>query len=351
MNGNICAALMIAMFCPAMHAGAASYCVDTAAELQSALTAAAASTVDDIIRIESGTYVSTSAQGFRAELSVTGDLEISGGWFAGCLFRQRGVRSVIDGGLVRPGMTLLGTFDSGGLLRVAHLSFVRGVGSDAGGLTANPFVATNLDVEIEDCNFRDNTAVGATEGFGGGLIAVSDGSLSVKGNVFALNHGDAGAGAASLRCGSGLGAFVNNTVVDNTADVGAAGDSGGVHLNGNCVWEVANNILWGNEGLDLMLFAQDAVLRYNDLDDLGGPEPPASSQGNINVDPQFVSATNFRLERSSPLVDAGLDAPLAGLPAFSHDGGPRIAGPAVDIGAYELDVLFADDFDPLIIGR
>lgn len=47
----------------------------------------------------------------------------------------------------------------------------------------------------------------------------------------------------------------------------------------DCTWEVANNILWGNEGIDLHLQTAGTVLRCNDLDDLGGSSPPASSNG------------------------------------------------------------------------
>lgn len=62
--------------------------------------------------------------------------------------------------------------------------------------------------------------------------------------------------------------------------------------------------------------------------------------------PQFGSATNLRPKRSSPLIDAGLNAPTGGLPGASFDGGPRLVGPRVDIGAYELDELLVDGFDP-----
>jgi hypothetical protein len=341
------------VFLPLAPARATDYCVDTAAQLQAALNSAAASTTNDIIRLVQGTYHSTSPQGFRVELEAEGNLTISGGWFAGCLFPVRNSRSTIDGELARPGMVLLGTFDSGGTLRVERLNFINGRGTGeyiSGGLTANPYLATNLEIEIENCRFANNTADHANLGMGGGLNSVADGPMRVRNNLFLLNHADVIAGAASLSCNGAVAGFVNNTVVDNTASVGAADDVGGVRIGGSgCTWEVANNILWGNEGQDLFLQADGAVLRYNDLDDLGGTSAPGSSSGNVNVNPQFVSENNLRLRRESPLVDAGLDEPFTGLPATAYDGGPRIAGPHVDIGAYELDVLFADDFDPLVI--
>lgn len=329
---------------------AVDYCVDTPAELQAALTASAASPANDTIRLVEGTYI--SASGFSATLSETGDLSISGGWAPGCLFRWPGRRSTIDGELQRPGLVLLGGFDSGGLLRVAHMNFLRGRSTGqriAGGLTANPYLAAGLDIEVEHCRFIDNTADDETAGYGGGLNAVAEGAMRIRNNVFRLNHADTAGGAASLYCGTGVAGFVNNTVIENTADVGADNDIGGVRLDGpTCNWEVANNILWDNEGRDLSLHNEGAVVRYNDIDDLGG-QAPGSASGNLSVVPQFVSVSSQRLLRTSPLVDAGLNEPFTGLPAVSLDGGPRLVGPRVDIGAYELDVLFADDFDPIII--
>lgn len=332
---------------------AADYCVSTANGLQNALNAAAASAANDTLRLVEGTYQSTSPQGFRVQLGETGNLTISGGWLSGCLLPLRNRRSTIDGQLARPGMVLLGGFDSGGLLRIERLNFINGRGQGeyiAGGLTANPYLGAGLDIEIENCRFFNNTADHESAGFGGGLNSVAQGTMLVRNNLFLLNHADTAGGAASLNCGSSVAGFINNTVVDNTAVVGAAHNIGGVRLDGSgCVWEVASNILWGNEGRDLSLHNPGAALRYNDLDDLGGDDAPATSTGNVNVNPQFVSDTNLRLRRSSPLVDAGFNEPMTGLSALAYDGGPRLVGPHVDIGAYELDVLFADDFDPVIL--
>lgn len=168
------------------------------------------------------------------------------------------------------------------------------------------------------------------------------------GSIFTDNDAGVGGGAAALVCFGALGAFTNNTVVRNMSEFGQATTRGGVILGGNCLWEVANNILWGNEGCDLSIGDDDATLRNNDLDDLRGM-PTAGSGGNINVDPQFVSASSLRLQRGSPLIDAGFNETLLGLPQYSYDGGVRISGPRIDIGAYELDVLFANDFDPAFI--
>lgn len=339
----------------ALPGHAVDYCVSTATGLQSALTAAAASTADDTIRLVQGTYRTTLPLGFRATLTTTGDLAISGGWSFSCQGRVPGGRSTIDGESLRPGLTLLDAPDSGGLLRVEWLSFVNGFTSgseSSGGLTAGRTWPNGLAVEIEHCRFVNNVADHPTQARAGALYSLASQSLSVRNNVFLRNQSQDEGGAAHLICGGGISDFINNTVYDNSAGLGAASDNGGLKLSGflSCPWEVASNIIWGNEGIDLVLATDAVILRNNNVGDLGGAFAPNISTNNSNVDPQFVSAGVVRLRRSSPMIDAGLDAPLTGLSAQDHDGGPRRVLPQVDVGAYEYDVLLAHDFDPPFSG-
>lgn len=325
-------------------AQAAQWCVSTSAGLSQALLAASINGEPDIIRLQAGTYVASQPDGFRANLAG-GALEISGGWSPSCLFRRRGVRSTIDGQYLRPAMVIYGSAPHSLTVRVAHMSFVRGVDQSTGGLSIAG-VGSQFSVEIEDNRFHDNSQTLIEDEIAGGLRVIAH-RVSALGNVFTDNHSANVGGAGALTCFGPVGAFSNNTVVRNTARFGQADATGGMSLSGNCLWEVASNILWDNEGYDLSISGGDAALRNNNLDDLRGE--PTSSSGNINVDPQFVSAGILRLRRSSPMIDAGFDETLLGLPARSFDGGIRIAGPRIDIGAYELDVLFEDDFDPLIL--
>jgi hypothetical protein len=338
-----------------MAARAAVYCVDDASELQLSLEAAFANDENDLIRIEAGIYRSTSPDGFVAFnfSSVSRDLEISGGWTPGCGLRLPGLRSTIDGELARPGMTLGGTTDVRGQLTIRNLQFLRGYSAEAnraGGLTIN----RGYDVVVESNLFRQNILEFGNTLAGAGLYVLSEGTIAVRGNLFVDNEApfpsNTAAGAASLGCYSftGSASFNNNTVTANLADVGGSADFGGVQLIGvpNCPWTVANNILWDNTGLDLAIGVAGVGVRNNDIENLGGSQPPAASSGNLAVDPQFVSAGNQRLRRSSPLVDAGINGASGGLPAASFDGGPRVVATLVDIGAYELDQLLVAGFDP-----
>ena len=108
--------------------------------------------------------------------------------------------------------------------------------------------------------------------------------------------------------------IVNNTVIDNVADAGASNDIGGIRIDGECDWDIANNILWNNTGIDLALNVEGVALRNNDIAELGGSKDPQTNSGNLSVDPQFVSATSPRRKRSSALIDAGPNATVGGLP-------------------------------------
>ena len=55
------------------------------------------------------------------------------------------------------------------------------------------------------------------------------------------------------------------------------------------------------------------------------------------------------MKPGSPLINVGDDttnALLGGISAYDLDGNARTVGTAIDFGAYESDVLFADGFGP-----
>lgn len=99
---------------------------------------------------------------------------------------------------------------------------------------------------------------------------------------------------------------------------------------------IANSIVWGNGGEKFS--AGDSIIRHSniDLDDIAG------SDGNIRLDPQFISAENgdFRLSATSPSIDTGSNASagyvhtdVAGTPRIMDGDGDGTA--TVDMGAHE----------------
>ncbi len=340
------AALLIA----ALTAGASpdaraeTFCVEDTEALVWALYRMGVTPEPDVIRLRTGTYRTSHVSGFGG--TIKGSLEISGGWAPGCLFRQRGARSTIDGEYERPGLVLAGQGGSSPeTIRIAHMTFRRNIDNNRAGLTIWGGSAGAVTAIVEDSRFIDNHVTDHLDEYGAGLF-VEARRILVFGNVFTGNHATGDGGAAYLSCTDANAAFTSNTVTMNTAGVGQPGRTGGVMIRG-CSWEVANNILWDNEGHDLNAVSTPSVARHNNIGSAIGPIWGDGS--NLSVDPQFTSASILRLRRSSPLIDTGLNETNQGLPQFSHDGGPRLVGPAIDMGAYELEILFTDDFDPLVL--
>lgn len=325
-------------------ARAETFCVEDSGHLVWTLNRVGMTPEADVIRLRTGTYTTANVGGFGAMME--GSLEISGGWSAGCLFRQRGARSTIDGEYQRPGLLIVApqlTFPN--TLRIAHMTFRRNIGDDRGGLKIRRSGGAPFSVVVEDSRFIDNHLTDHLTEVGAGLFVEAD-NIHVLGNVFSGNDATYDAAAAHLACTGTNAAFNANTVTANTVAFGQSGKTGGVMLRG-CQWEAINNILWGSEGDDLNVLSTPARVRFNNIGSATGLS--WLSGNNLSVDPQFAGASSLRLRRSSPLIDAGQNEATQGLPLLSHDGGPRLAGPAIDMGAYELETLFANDFDPLIL--
>jgi hypothetical protein len=120
----------------------------------------------------------------------------------------------------------------------------------------------------------------------------------------------------------------------------------------------SNNIFWANDPDGLAStydIRADSTVRSNLAADLFNNDlqavhgMPGTDQDNQSVDPGFIdfAQDNFRLAVGSLLVDAGIDDPSGGLASFDLDGGARVVGTHVDIGAYESDpdIVFQNGFD------
>jgi hypothetical protein len=67
----------------------------------------------------------------------------------------------------------------------------------------------------------------------------------------------------------------------------------------------------------------------------GGSGTLADMGANVNVDPQFTSASDFHLLAGSPVIDAGAPAIQSSESATDLDGAARLTGAATDMGAFE----------------
>jgi hypothetical protein len=104
-------------------------------------------------------------------------------------------------------------------------------------------------------------------------------------------------------------------------------------VNGSIVTGFATRVRRESSGGDASATITSSDLDLEALVDAGGPGTLKQS-ANVDVDPGFVSATDFHLRADSPLIDY---IPLSGTvgQGTDLDGNPRAFGPGVDLGAYE----------------
>jgi hypothetical protein len=141
----------------------------------------------------------------------------------------------------------------------------------------------------------------------------------------------------------GSATIVNTTVAGNTqADL--AFEWGGIHGAESTV-TVVNSIVRGNSPGNVTLDVGSMTVTNSNV---AGLHPAYAGGGNVDVDPLFVGAGDYRLQASSPVRDLGV---ASALPADTYDLdgdgdvtekvpdlglGSRVVGSAPDLGAYEL---------------
>lgn len=323
---------------------AATFCVSTAAELQSALqTASTNADASDLIKLRAGTYVSP-AGGFGRNQEFDGNesITIEGGWanlIGNCDFASNSsTASIIDGANTNPGIIInrgVGT----GSTTVRRLTITRGFQGGnqpetnrGGGLAIFTVTGSDGGTTIENVIFRDNNASLIA---GGAYLAGQP--LVVRNNLFVGNGASSGSSMAALSNSSTV--FFNSNTV--TQSVGSGPTSAVVRFDGDSAVYLSNNILWGNFGRDV--FVDGMTVIANVIQTMAGT--PALESSTIAVDPLFVSASDQRLRPGSPALHSGANTPFGGVSTLDLDGGARITGPAVDRGAYEANTFFANGFE------
>lgn len=279
---------------------------------------------------------------------------------------------------------------------ITRCDFIRGMAwgythwqGNGGGIEAQPGNATSAPtLIITDCNFIGNEThnffqiVQEVRGGAGiwaygvnlaidrcifianasneGGAITSWASVNVSNSVFIANdatqypvsaeisHGGQGAGVCLLNWQTTLTSTITNcTFARNTADEGAAASSYGQPYN------LRNSIVWANiaRGQDIeplkrqirgpVDFYHSCVQDLFTLVPGEDPPDPANFPGCIDLNPLFANAVgstadDFRLQPTSPCIDAGLNFHAAGM-NFDASGAPRIApvGGIVDQGAFE----------------
>lgn len=303
---------------------AADYCVATANEFVSALTAAAASNEDDTIKLVAGTLQIAAP----IDLTVKGDLSLRGGYASGCPILLSPTTSTT--------LNAAGTaFELSKPSQDLTLSRLRFTGFSDIAIYDNGWTSTTVTgrVLVQRCAF---------EGNGSGLyLAIRHHDLRIENNLFVGSTESGGnifTGAGlTLALGTPSATGMAVEVMHNTSAGNQIGFTfyAGPELP-DAVPAFANNIAFGNQVSDLVLRlpikANHNVWAVSDF--RNGGALATGSANNLNVNPQLDA--NYRpVVPSAPVINAGTNAPQGGLPASDHDGGPRRVGTRPDIGAYE----------------
>lgn len=333
---------------PAM---AATFCAESALQLQAALATADGNGQHDQIRIRAGTYdVSALDLTYNAAASEDFDLDLSGGWSqffdnpCGQQLTASPWDTVLDGGGSHRVMQVFFDSDGGGDLTVRQLTFLGGYidpGLGAGLSISYPGV-TSGTVTVERNAFMLNTADQSS------ALGIQGSSLQhVVNNVFLLNEGGARS-VAYLSTSQPLGiSFTNNTVLSNShTNTGQAA----VAFAADRVF-IANNNFWDNDGDDFDAGANGDRYIYDNNYQSRHMHGGEIVDGNIGVIPEYEDGfLNFTPVRGSGLVDAGREPsgslPLWYLTDLDLSGSARMVGAHVDIGAFENETIFADGFEP-----
>jgi len=167
-----------------------------------------------------------------------------------------------------------------------------------------------------------------------GLLSASNGSTLIATDLLSVGGPPKGIRLSASGAGSALVAG-NLTVVGHSGVGVELSESSGGEL------RVENSILWSNgqpAPNDVVVLTGepefDRVAQHNWIGELGDPDPLFEASG----------AGDFHLQEGSGALDAG-DATFASVGRWDADHAPRVAGPGLDLGAFERDALFGDGFE------
>jgi hypothetical protein len=332
------------------------HCVDTSSALDTALknlAAAPGNQDDDEIRVRTGLYLAP-AGGWKATVTSNHDLFIYGGYTdAQCSQRSLdAAATLLDGNNTDTVLRIDSSAIANSRIEISGLTFQHGNGvagfdSPAGGLKiADPGPIHGGDVVIERNIFRNNLATG-TGSLGGGLVACTDGNLVVRNNLFAGNQGPNMA-AAFMYSNDAI-AFGNNTIEDNSSTDTSLAQRVSVDFFTFGGLKLDNNVFWGNHvgaGIfDINLGGQFHGVTANNNDFESTVGTAVSEKNSLHVDPAFASKVDPRPKWKSPLIDAGVLAPVGGASPVDVHGSARLDGLGMDIGAIETDFIFVDSLE------
>ena len=330
-----CRGVIGAIFCvvvgPAAWASG-TLCIDNATDLGLALDDAQGTATT--IQIVRGTYdLSGSVWGEHNSTvaKLHSGSSLLGGYGAGCTSRNIDVNNTILKSDASASVNLLGDATFEGLTIQFQDGFYVGA----------PNIAAGSEVL-----FRRNSISGNVSNAGAIPLYIdwttnNSGTVRLVDNLIegnsAENINSDGNGAVTVIGSAGVPKveLVNNTIVDNVGSY-----KGFALLTPTSVPVYAyNNIFYGNDDLDFYVQAGHTTLLVdNDIGSYFIPTPNTAPVGTLRGDPKLDA--NFKPIESpaSPVINAGTDNVIGGLPSTDLPGRDREIGSEPDLGAYESSV-------------
>jgi len=334
--------LLLLLLAFALPARAGDVCVDTVAELVSAIHAFPNQPDGSThsIKIVKGTYVvGNQLGGITYSWPEAVGLSIKGGYNPGCSTRDLNPAfTVIDGNDQTNSAIQLGlTGDVNAY--VDGLTFTRLMGDGynaAFSLTLNNSSSEQARYTIQRCRFIHNSS--------NRIVGMSAPQIRFINNVVANNQ-TYGNTPSAVRLyfayGANSGAIAtNNTITANSGSgLSIRSDTAGQGQTTSRHSEVTNNILWAN-GLDLNLTHFDPIQNAITVEGnvIGGYSGSTTlGATNLSSDPYFVNvaAENYALQGVSPAINSGFMFQWFGFPGVDLVGNERVIGTHIDRGAFE----------------
>lgn len=333
------------------------FCANDAQELHDNLVSALTAPGEVLVKVRGGTFnMADVANGGTFALNQTlssQKITISGGWggvLDACTFKFYGSDNTVLTGLANRTALYVNTgpMQTGNEIVVEDLALhnpnYTAVGNGAC-LQASTNTSNKLTLErlrMEQCNAANSSSAAANLNNDGGELWMRD-------VVAANNQGNYSGGIGIDTSQNGITRLSHLSVTTSSA-TNAGAIVSGIYLanfNNATTW-LSNSVTWGNDSdpatRDLSIAGAQIHLIRVHYGKLGG-SVPAENVTPGSGDPGFVAVGDPRPRADSILVDSGVANPEGGSGNYDADGATRVKGAAVDVGAFESDVIFQDGFE------
>lgn len=317
----------------AVGANASAVCVSNSSQLGQALIDAQSTAM--VIQMVQGTYhlENTIWHNVTSQVAIAGGSSLLGGYTPGCASRniEVGNTNWVDTvpAPAGDGPEVFNALLFEGITFEMPLSFKASVSN-----SFSPSVTIRRSAVLNGGSI-DFSQADDLENPGGTLTALVENTL-VAGN----DYGGSGCALSEFSLGGFITLnVVNSTIVNNHGSGGVCGIHYGSSLE-PAILQLYNNIIWNNSGADIMNDSDATQLVDNIFHTRNFPTPSFAPVGTIDANPQLTSDYHLT-EPTSPAIDKGTTNVYGGLPPYDLDGGARLIGNAVDLGAFESSIKSA----------